>query len=87
MDFLFEQGPRSCRTKGAGQETLALIEALGLQDQIVVPHSDAQNRYLYDGQPSMPSQTCMGSSLQSSNPRLVKNSLARLVDAQASRRR
>lgn len=48
--FLFEQGPRSCRTKGAGQETLALIEALGLQDQILAPHPDARNRYLYDGQ-------------------------------------
>lgn len=48
-DFLFEQGPRSCRTKGMGYETLALVEALGLQSQIVVSHSDAQNRYLYDG--------------------------------------
>jgi oxygen-dependent protoporphyrinogen oxidase len=45
--FLFEQGARSCRTKGVGQETLALIEALELQDQVLVPHPDAGNRYLY----------------------------------------
>jgi oxygen-dependent protoporphyrinogen oxidase len=48
-EFLFEQGPRSCRTKGTGRETLALIEALGLQNQIVTPHSDARNRYIYNG--------------------------------------
>lgn len=46
-EFLFEQGPRSCRTKGIGQETLALIEALELQDQVLVPHPDARNRYIY----------------------------------------
>src|SRR5205085_1978222 len=49
-DFLFEQGPRSCRTKGAGQETLALIEALGLEDQVILPHANAKNRYVYTGQ-------------------------------------
>lgn len=45
--FLFEQGPRSCRTKGWGQETLALIETLGLQDQVITPHADAKSRYIY----------------------------------------
>ena len=30
--FLFEQGPRSCRPKGAGLATLKLIEELGLRD-------------------------------------------------------
>lgn len=48
-DFFFEQGPRSCRTKGMGRETLALIEALGLGDQVITPHSDAKNRFLYNG--------------------------------------
>ncbi len=52
--FLFEQGPRSCRSKGTGHETLALIENLGLQDQILTPHSDACNRYLYNGQSLQP---------------------------------
>jgi oxygen-dependent protoporphyrinogen oxidase len=47
--FLFEQGPRSCRTKGVGRETLALIEALGLHDQVIMPHPNAKNRYLYQG--------------------------------------
>lgn len=44
--FLFEQGPRSFRTRGA-EETLALIESLGLQDQIIFPHKNAKSRYLY----------------------------------------
>ncbi len=48
-NFLFEQGPRSCRTKGAGRETLALIESLSLQNQILTPHTDAQVRYIYQG--------------------------------------
>jgi|GEM_PF-625213 len=48
--FLFEQGARSCRSKGAGRETLALIEALGLQEQVLTPHPDARHRYLYEGQ-------------------------------------
>lgn len=45
--FLFEQGPRSCRTKGTGHEALALIEALHLQDQVLVPHPDAHQRFVY----------------------------------------
>lgn len=45
--FLFEQGPRSCRTAGTGRETLALIEELGLQQQVIIPHADAQQRYIY----------------------------------------
>lgn len=48
-DFLFEQGPRSCRTKGLGRETLALIEDLRLEDQVITPHPDAKNRFLYQG--------------------------------------
>ncbi len=47
--FLFEQGPRSCRPKGAGINTLELIEALGLQDQVIT--GKTLKRYLYvDGQ-------------------------------------
>lgn len=46
-DFLFEQGPRSCRSAGGGRETLALIEALGLQDQVIVPSDQARSRYVY----------------------------------------
>ena len=48
--FLFEQGPRSCRTKGSGHETLALVEALGIQDQVLVPPRDARHRYIYGPQ-------------------------------------
>lgn len=46
--YLFEQGPRSCRSKGNGQETLALVEALGLQDQVITPASESHHRYIYD---------------------------------------
>lgn len=47
-DYLCEQGPRSCRPKGNGQATLALVEALGLQDQIIVPAPESHHRYIYD---------------------------------------
>lgn len=57
-EFLFEQGARSCRSKGSGRETLVLVEALGLQDQVLVPHPSARHRYLFDGKGlrKMPSQ-------------------------------
>lgn len=45
--FLFEQGPRSCRSKGFGYETLALIENLGLHGQVILPPRDSSYRYLY----------------------------------------
>lgn len=47
--FLFEKGPRSCRTQGAGLKTLELIEELQLQDQVIVADSQAHIRYLYTG--------------------------------------
>ncbi len=48
-NFLWELGPRSCRTKGKGKETLALIEGLGLQNEVISPQSSAKNRFVYDG--------------------------------------
>lgn len=45
--FLFEKGPRSCRTKGSGIATLQLIEELGLVPEVIVPSSAAQKRFLY----------------------------------------
>lgn len=45
--FLFEQGPRSCRTKGNGLYTLQLIEELGLKEEVITPSSDAMQRYLF----------------------------------------
>ncbi|CUI17662.1 putative protoporphyrinogen oxidase [Candidatus Protochlamydia naegleriophila] len=47
QEFLFEQGPRSCRTKGNGRETLRLVEELGLQDQIIAAHPSARSRFVY----------------------------------------
>lgn len=44
--FLFEEGPRSCRSKGAGLATLQLIEDLGLQHEVIGASSHAQKRYL-----------------------------------------
>jgi len=49
-EFLFELGPRSCRTTGSGIETLRLVEALGLQDEVVVPDVAAHKRFLYVNQ-------------------------------------
>jgi oxygen-dependent protoporphyrinogen oxidase len=45
--FLFERGPRSCRTRGSGKATLRLIEELGLQRQVIVADQAAQQRFLY----------------------------------------
>lgn len=47
--FLFEQGPRSCRTAGSGKETLALVEALGLEHRVIAPAREAKNRYVFHG--------------------------------------
>lgn len=47
QDFLFEEGPRSCRTKGAGIATLELIEELGLENEVTAASIDANKRYLY----------------------------------------
>lgn len=48
--FLFEQGPHSYRSQGNGWETLSLIEELGLQNEVLKPHSSVNKRYLFDGQ-------------------------------------
>ncbi len=45
--FLFEQGPRSLRTKGAGLQTLALVEKLGLEGEVIAASQQAKYRYLY----------------------------------------
>lgn len=45
--FLFELGPRSCRTGGNGIATLRLIEELGIQDHVIAGVPEAQCRYLY----------------------------------------
>ncbi len=52
--FLFEQGPHSCRTKGPGVETLRLIQALKMEDQIILGSEAAHQRYLYWGQKLRP---------------------------------
>lgn len=45
--FLFESGPRSCRTAGHGIATLQLIESLGLQDEVIAASPAAKKRFLY----------------------------------------
>lgn len=49
-NFIFELGPRSCRTKGTGLETLKLIEDLGLENQVITANSSAKKRFLYINQ-------------------------------------
>ncbi|MCE2982357.1 MAG: protoporphyrinogen oxidase [Parachlamydia sp.] len=45
--FLFEKGPRSCRTGGTGRETLQLTEDLGLTHEIIGADPSAKIRYIY----------------------------------------
>lgn len=45
--FLFELGPHSCRSKGNAIETLKLIEALQIKEQMIEPSFSARDRYLY----------------------------------------
>lgn len=45
--FLFEQGPRSCRSHGNGRATLELAESLGLQDDVISADPDSKRRFLY----------------------------------------
>jgi oxygen-dependent protoporphyrinogen oxidase len=45
--FLFEEGPRSCRSKGAGTATLQLIEELGLCDEVISASPVAKQRFIY----------------------------------------
>ena len=52
--FLFEEGPRSCRSKGAGLVTLQLIEELGLCEEVISASPQAKKRYI-----------CMDGKLQS----------------------
>ena len=46
-DFLFETGPRSCRSYGNGIATLQLIESLGLDSQWISASEASHKRYLY----------------------------------------
>lgn len=46
-EFLFDTGPRSCRTRGSGRASLQLFAELGLQNEVIPCSSDARNRYLY----------------------------------------
>lgn len=48
--FLFELGPRSCRSGGSGAATLNLIEQLGLQDRVIKGDPVSHVRYLYTDQ-------------------------------------
>lgn len=45
--FLFEQGPRSCRTKGSGLETLRLIEELDICEEVISASPAAKQRFIY----------------------------------------
>ena len=47
QDTLFDQGPRSCRIRGHGLETLKLIEELGLSHQVLPADRAAKKRYIY----------------------------------------
>lgn len=48
--FIFEQGPRSCRTKGSGIETLNLIKQLNLQHRVIGADRSSHYRYIRSDQ-------------------------------------
>jgi oxygen-dependent protoporphyrinogen oxidase len=45
--FVFEEGPRSCRSKGNGAATLRLIEELDLCEEVISASPEAKIRYIY----------------------------------------
>lgn len=45
--FLFDKGPRSCRTIGNGVETLKLIQDLQLESEVLIGEKAAHKRFLY----------------------------------------
>src|SRR6188768_3206495 len=45
--FIFEKGPHSCRTRGAGVATLQLVEQLGLENEVIEASPDAAKRFIY----------------------------------------
>lgn len=47
QDFLFETGPRSCRSSGNGLFTLQLIEELGLADHYLAASNASKKRFIY----------------------------------------
>lgn len=53
-DFLFELGPRSCRSYGNGAATLRLIEELGLQADIIAGSKASRRRFIYTRQQLQP---------------------------------
>jgi oxygen-dependent protoporphyrinogen oxidase len=56
--FLFEQGPRSCRTQGNGKETLQLIKELNLEDEVIACDPAAERRFLWKDQKLQPLRSC-----------------------------
>lgn len=44
--FLFEQGPRGFRPVGKGEETLFLVRALGLENELIGSNTMAKKRYI-----------------------------------------
>lgn len=48
--FLFERGPRSCRAYGSGIATLQMVEALGLQKEVILPSRASSIRYIWEEQ-------------------------------------
>jgi oxygen-dependent protoporphyrinogen oxidase len=45
--FLFETGPRGCRTKGSGRATLSLVQELGLEEMLIGANSNAKHRFIW----------------------------------------
>jgi len=46
-DFLFEVGPRGFRPSGKGQNTLSLIQELGIEKELIFADESAKRRFIY----------------------------------------
>lgn len=46
--FYFERGPRGFRTQENGKRVLALVEALGIKDQLIKTSEKGKKRYLFE---------------------------------------
>jgi oxygen-dependent protoporphyrinogen oxidase len=47
-NFVLEQGPRGIRPKGKGQNTLKLIEEIGLMNRLIIANPEAKRRFIFN---------------------------------------
>lgn len=74
--YLFDLGPRSCRARGAGADTLQLIDELGFHKSVIWASKAASDRFLYVNKSLQPLPRGLLSALTSPLTRPVARALA-----------